>query len=255
MTINDYNEQFSSIYDNLYARRNINEEADNAFKLLGLDSNSDLEVLDFGCGTGSHSLALASKGINVIGFDTSPFMIEKALNKKVTSKIDKIRFATSPSFDKCDFCRISKFQGVVSFFNVFNCLSSVEDIINNLRWIKDKMAENAKFLIEVWNGSAVLKENPRQKIDESDSKEIIRIITPDTNCIQQTCVLKYQIFHKVDGKMTETQSVHKLLFLTPLHYQHIFDLVGFKVISVFPKNNFTSAVTDNDFYMTYILQN
>lgn len=255
MTINDYSEQFSSIYDNIYQHRDINKEANDAFELLDLNLNNNLEVLDFGCGTGSHSLAIASKGINVLGFDVSPFMIERALAKKITGKIDNIKFTTSPSFDKCDYCKTSKFQGVVSFFNVINCLSSVGEISYNLQCIKNKMIKGAKFLIEVWNGSAVLDKKPQQKI--SDSKEIIRIITPEVDTIGQTCILKYQIFNmdKTNNRFTETQSTHKLLFLTPIHYEHIFDLVGFKILSRFPKNNFSSEITHKDWYITYILQN
>jgi len=48
------------------------------FLLKEIKAIGGSEVLDVGCGTGSHARALAAEGIRVVGIDTSPAMIEKA---------------------------------------------------------------------------------------------------------------------------------------------------------------------------------
>ena len=47
------------------------------------------EVLDIGCGTGSHARALAAEGLSVLGIDTSPAMIEKA---QARPTVEGVRF-------------------------------------------------------------------------------------------------------------------------------------------------------------------
>ena len=46
------------------------------FNELGIPP--DARVLDVGCGTGRHSVPLASRGYEVTGFDLSPLYLEEA---------------------------------------------------------------------------------------------------------------------------------------------------------------------------------
>jgi ubiquinone/menaquinone biosynthesis C-methylase UbiE len=53
-----------------------------------LSDIQNLDVLDFGCGTGRFSLLLSGKARRVIGFDITPEMISTAQKENSSSNID-----------------------------------------------------------------------------------------------------------------------------------------------------------------------
>jgi SAM-dependent methyltransferase len=73
------------IYDNFYAEiydylvyNNIKNEYEIGEIVNKTTPTSQSKILDIGCGTGHHVASFASKGIDIIGIDISPSMIEKA---------------------------------------------------------------------------------------------------------------------------------------------------------------------------------
>jgi SAM-dependent methyltransferase len=56
-----------------------------------IDSNKNAEILDIGCGTGRHSIELASRGYQVTGIDLSGSMLNRAKEKAAQNKL-KIDF-------------------------------------------------------------------------------------------------------------------------------------------------------------------
>lgn len=66
----------------------------------------DASILDMGCGTGRHSVALARQGFCVTGVDLSEHMLQKAREKAEAAEVDvtflqgdATRFACEPVFD------------------------------------------------------------------------------------------------------------------------------------------------------------
>jgi SAM-dependent methyltransferase len=78
-------------------------------------------VLDLGCGTGEDALALAARGIRVVGIDASPAMIDRARKKASERGLgpDACRFEVreAESLDAAD----AGFDGAYSNFGALNC--------------------------------------------------------------------------------------------------------------------------------------
>ena len=85
-------------------------------------------ILDIGCGTGHHVAELSSKGLDVIGIDISPSMIEKAKENYPDYKFEVADALTSTNFQPdsfthilCMYFTIYYFPDKTQFFN--NCFN------------------------------------------------------------------------------------------------------------------------------------
>ena len=76
-----YNESFSQVYDGLMGEVDYAARADFLLAQAARHGCRPGLVLDLACGTGSLSLALARRGLEVIGVDGSPEMLSLAMNK------------------------------------------------------------------------------------------------------------------------------------------------------------------------------
>lgn len=257
----DYHAAFAALYDTLYRERDIEGEAADAAALLGVDDGGDREILDFGCGTGSHALALAKRGVSVTGYDVSEAMIAIANDKRRDKAAARLTFA-SGTFDSFRrHCGGRSFDGAMSLFNVFNCMPSPAVMLDHLRGIRSQLADGARTLIEVWNGAAVFLDAPRPDVKHlaapgHPSRELVRILVPELDRIRQSCRLKYRILtlDRADGSFTEFESVHDLLFLTPVQYRHLFELAEFEVLDEFPKRRPGQPIDAGTWYISYLLR-
>jgi len=260
--LNDYHDRFAAAYDTFYRHRDVDGEVECACALLELnDRASTPRVLDFGCGTGSHVVALARRGYDVVGLDTSPAMIDQARAKASSLDTGSATFLCAASKRMPDSSLIRNVDGVVSFFNVLNCMNSAEAMLESLSIMRDSLRIGAKAYIEVWNGAAVFCDQPRPDVrhfqsEGPESREMIRITIPEVDRIHQRCTLRYRVLEldKSLGNYTEFESVHRLHFLTPVQYRHLFALAGLDLVDEFPKGRPGSPVGENDWYMAYLLR-
>lgn len=263
MSIADYDEQFAGVYDTLYETRDVRQEARFAAELLDLDNGrvDEPHILDFGCGTGAHAIAFAQTGIAVTGFDTSDAMIDRARAKRPAAESAPIHFATGAFADFCQQLNGIRFDGAVSFFNVFNCMASPDAIVSHLMLLRSRLAVGAGLLIDVWNGAAVLVDGPRPgvrhyPVETVPGREIVRITVPDLDRINQVCTLRYRVLtlDRATDRFTEFESVHTLRFLTPVQYRHLFQLAGLTLVDEFPKTCPGTPITEHDWYISYLLR-
>src|SRR5262249_22801941 len=69
---------YSRYYVLLYRDKDYGAESDYLRSVLALHAPGARQLLDLGCGTGSHALALAARGFDVVGVDISEGMIARA---------------------------------------------------------------------------------------------------------------------------------------------------------------------------------
>lgn len=261
----DYHEQFAATYDTFYRQRDVEGEVAFATEQLGLSNGrtGDARLLDFGCGTGSHVLAFARRGITATGFDISDAMIAQATAKSAGQSDTRARvdFAAGELRAFCAALGDERFDGAVSFFNVLNCIPTPSAMVDDLSLIRDLLAPQARFLIDVWNGAAVFVDEPRPDVrhypDEHDPDvEMIRITLPQIDRVEQCCTLRYRVLmlNRRDGRFSEFESVHSLRFLTPAQYRHLFELSGLSIRDEFPKGRPGVRITAGDWYISYLLQ-
>jgi ubiquinone/menaquinone biosynthesis C-methylase UbiE len=115
-----------------YSKRPISDEAAYQKKLQVTREylRPDMEVMEFGCGTGSTAITLAPCVKHILAIDYSPKMIEIAKGKANAEKIENITFksAAIDTFSLPD-------QGldVVLGHNVFHLLEDKEEVIGRVR--------------------------------------------------------------------------------------------------------------------------
>ena len=257
----DYHERFAAVYDTFYRRRDVAGEVSLAVELLGLhDGDAGRRVLDFGCGTGSHVLQFARRGFVATGFDVSKAMVAEAKQKAARAETLPVAFAHGAFSAFCQERAGGLFDGGVSFFNVLNCLDSASGMVRDLTLLRRILAPGARMLLDVWNGAAVFAEEPRSDVrhfmdDDDPEIERIRITIPTIDRIEQRCTLRYRVLtlHRGDGRFSEFESLHKLHFLTPTQYRHLFELSGLTILDEFPEGNAGTPISDRDWYISYLL--
>lgn len=259
----DYHEAFAAVYDTFYRRRDVDTEVALALDLLKLDREvvAGAPVLDFGCGTGSHVLALAGRGVPAIGFDVSEAMIHRARGKLTDALSSRATFAAGDFESFCGELEGRGFAGAVSFFNVLNCVPEPSVLVRQLELIRESLLPGGCLLADVWNGVAVFADEPRPDVrhypDEHDPQsEVIRITIPELDRVRQRCVLRYRVLSldRACGRFSEFESVHDLRFLTPAQYRHVFELAGLVVREEFPKGHPGVPVTADDWYISYLVE-
>ena len=260
MAMTDYHEKFASVYEAFYVDRDIDADAAYAARLLGLRAGD--AVLDLGCGCGGHVLAFAALGMEGVGVDVSEAMIAQAQAKSPDAAGGSARFIA------CDFEQYvaehpeQEYQGIVSIFHALNCLPTPQRLQAYLRAAQQVLTPGKRMLLDLWNGAAVMADNPRieehtfASITDPDV-DIVRTTTPTVDRITQQVTLHYQIQlrNRYSGREEDRfESVHRIMFLTPVHYRHLFATAGFQVEDEFVRNHPGSPVSCTDWYMSYLLR-
>lgn len=118
-----------------------------------LNNQSISSVLDVGCGTGSFVLALNDWGVNAMGIDLSPAMIEIAKQKALT-KQSQARFAL---INMLDLAQIPEnFDGLLCLGNTLAHLAGPLEIQEALTQFRLKATN---LLIQIVNYDRVLAQN------------------------------------------------------------------------------------------------
>jgi SAM-dependent methyltransferase len=120
-----YDDFYADIYDYLVFN-NLKDDYEVGYIMNSASPSSQSKILDVGCGTGHHVALLGSKGLDVLGVDNSPSMIEKAKENfpdykfKVGDALDGNTFEPD-SFTHilCMYFTIYYFKDKTQFFN--NC--------------------------------------------------------------------------------------------------------------------------------------
>ena len=70
---------YAAAYDALYSDKDYEAETDVLEQLFAQYASGPVhEVLDLGCGTGSHAVSMARRGYAVTGVDFAPEMVSRA---------------------------------------------------------------------------------------------------------------------------------------------------------------------------------
>ena len=173
-----YNNVFAKHYDLFTRHKDYVQETKT---LAGLIKSSGAEstdkILDVGCGTGTHAIALAELSRHqIFGIDISPDMIAQANSKK-----SDVVFSCIQIQDHLE----ENYNFAYSLFNVINCLSDLDELTLFFQSIFDRLRNGGTFFFEAWNQIAVTKINPEKVTREYQHKSqtIIRSVIPDVSKI------------------------------------------------------------------------
>ncbi len=136
-------DQWAAIYDSVYAY-----VTDDIPFYVEEALSSGGPVLELGCGTARVAIPIARSGIDVVGVDSSPAMLEVA-----RTKVDDARLTdrlTLVEADMRDFSLSERFSLAIIPFRGFLSLLSVEDQMLTLGNIKRHLAPGGKLAFNIF---------------------------------------------------------------------------------------------------------
>jgi len=169
-----------------------------------LKKNKAEKVIDLGCGTGEHSIALAQKGFEVVGIEKEEILINEANMKK--AKLPK-KIQEKVSFKVGDYQEVldqleNNFDAAIFMGN------SISYNPDNYREIIGKTAEKlnkkAVMIFQITNFEKVLKEQSRvrrmvfAKTEGSKEHSLLEFYNPSND--HGKSVLKTTALFQFDGK-------------------------------------------------------
>jgi SAM-dependent methyltransferase len=131
---------YAFYYDQFYSKKNYIKEGLFLHKILS--DNSVKNILDVGCGTGTHMLSLENQGYVCAGLDLNSEMLNIA-RKKVKGSL---ALADMRNFELTE-----KFDSIICMFAVFNHNLSEEDALSTLINIKNHLKKDGLLIIDLYN--------------------------------------------------------------------------------------------------------
>lgn len=135
---------FARVYDTFMDNVPYKEWADYYEGILKKNGITDGLVLDLGCGTGSMTEELASRGYDMIGVDYSEDMLEIAMEKKAESNHDILYLLQ----DMREFELYGTVRAIVSACDSVNYIIEEEELEEVFRLVNNYLDPNGLFLFD-----------------------------------------------------------------------------------------------------------
>ncbi len=236
--------RYAEYYDLIYQDKDYSQECDFVEEVFQkFPSRPVKTILDGGCGTGGHAILLAERGYEVTGIDRSEIMIKRAKEKlKDNLKLD---------FQITDLRQLDlgrKFDACVCMFAVMNYVTQTEDLLKALSNIRRHLEKDSLFIFDFWNGLAVLRILPseRVKIVEDKQKRIIRITRPELDAFNHICKVHYHLLINQGNTLVgEIKETHIIRYFFPQEIKHYLRDCGFEVLRICPFLDLDGKVDEN----------
>jgi SAM-dependent methyltransferase len=156
--------RYAGIYDALYGEKDYGGEIAFVEGLLNRHAQAPVRrVLDLGCGTGRHGIALAERGYSIAGVDMASAMLARAEARRAGLP-SALRDAVSFHLGDIRSIDLGKeFDAVVSLFHVMSYQTTDADVLATLETAKRHLPSGGLFLFDFWHGPAVLAEAPARR--------------------------------------------------------------------------------------------
>src|SRR3989338_188772 len=222
---------FYKYYDALYQDKDYKGEVTQILKWFKEVRKKNSEnVLDVGCGTGSHAVFFAERGIRVTGTDIDEKAIKVAKEKMSAFPKKNHRFFTG-DISKLD---EKRFDLATSLFHVVSYIMTRKDLERFFTEIGNRLNLEGIFVFDCWNGLAALIDPPRiKKSNIRYGSKMIDIVTvPKTNLFAQNVDVSNKITVRGDGKKEIFNFRYGQKLWTPDFLKDTLKLAGFDVLSV-----------------------
>lgn len=186
-------------------------------------------ILDFGCGTGNHSIPLARRGYRMTGVDLSRDMLNAAREKAGDLK------ATWIEGDARAVDAGAVFDAALFMFAVLGYQVSNDDIFGTLKNARRHVRTDGLLIFDVWYGPAVLKIRPsdRLKIVSLDDCRIIRATSSELDVRHHTCTVQHHLFKLVGNRLVnESKESHVVRYFFPKELEFLLSQTGFGLASL-----------------------
>lgn len=233
----NFSEFYANSYDKIHASKVYNEEARQIIDFIKkqFPINRNLQILDFGCGTGVHMAILATEYFNLTGYDRNEYMLKVAKRN-----FPKLHFSANLSAIQNDM------DLVFSLFDVINYQVTPEDLEIFFQDIASKLRGGGVVVLDGWHYLGVKLDPPesRERTFEVDGMKILRRVDPSTSDDYRTTSLVISLVD-VETDQLIAREVHKMRAFIKEDIFKIATKVGFKNIQFKDGKNWTQDLDDS----------
>jgi SAM-dependent methyltransferase len=227
---------YAGIYDALYRGKDYAGEVELIEQLLMRHGASGPHsILDLGCGTGNHGLALARHGHRVTGVDRSVAMLAEAHSKAAAEFPPGIGL---PVFLEGDIRHLDlgeRFDAALMMFTVLGYQCEDADLLSALAAVHSHLAPGGLFIFDVWNGPAVLAQRPRDRTGgiTDGSTTIFRRTRTRLNPGRRLCRVHFDIERMDSAGSSQTwEEEHVVRYFFPEELRSVLGDSGFGLLDL-----------------------
>jgi SAM-dependent methyltransferase len=129
----------------------------------------------------------------------------------------------------------SKFDAVISLFDVISYQTTNEDLKAAFATAKAHLKSGGVFIFDCWYGPAVLSDRPQVQVKRVENEEIALtriaepVMYPNENCVD----VDYQLLikHKLSGKVEELRECHRMRYLFTPEVQDFFSSAEMEMVA------------------------
>lgn len=234
-----FSELYANQYDQLHADKDYPGECDlieEVFRRFG--TGQIHKLVDFGCGTGNHSIPLAQRGYSVTGVDLSAQMLSVGRRKANRAHV-KVKWMEG---DIRNVHAGEPLDAGLLMFAVLGYFLSNEDVLAALVNVRRHIRLGGLLAFDFWYGPAVLTVRPsdRVKIITLPDGKVIRTATAGLDSRHHICEVRYHLW-QLDGNrlMNEREELHTVRYFFPMELEFMLSQSGFSLTSLtaFPTLN------------------
>jgi SAM-dependent methyltransferase len=200
-------------------------------------------VLEVGCGTGRVLIPTARAGVSIFGIDLSPHMLDICERRLEQEPIEVQSRVQLDLADMRDFDLRQTFKLITIPFRPFQHLIEVEDQIACLRCIQRHLADDGRFILDVFNPSLphmVGEVTGEEGGDEPeftlpDGRRVLRrnrTVKRDVFKQYQDVELIYYVTHP-DGRTERLVHAFPMRYLFRYEVEHLLARCGFEVEALY----------------------
>jgi len=244
-------ERYAEYYDLMYQDKDYEKECDFIEEIFQRFSPRPVKTtLDVGCGTGGHAIPLAKRGYKVTGIDSSEIMLKRARGK--------LGGNLGLDFQKMNVCELNlskKFDACVCMFAVMDYITQTKDVLKALENIRRHLEKDSLFIFDFWNGLAVLRILPSERVNivEDKEKRIIRIARPELDAFNHLCQVHYHLLVDQGNTLVdEIRETHIIRYFFPQEIAHYLTDTGFEVLRICPFLDLEGKADENVWNITVV---
>jgi SAM-dependent methyltransferase len=224
---------YATYYDLLYHDKDYAAETAFVISLLQRHSHGATDILELGCGTGIHALALAAAGYRVDGVDISRDMLAVAEQRRASAAAPISSMVHLTHGDIRSFSCDKIYGAVTSLFHVMSYQTNDRDLTLALAAARRHVAKGSPFVFDFWYGPAVLFSGPlrRSKVAENDRYRVIRTTVPQWYPERDLVQVHFDIAvtDKMTGTTQEFEETHDLRYFFVDRLERELNASGFRL--------------------------